>query len=112
MGFPAGFISGFTLTSLTLYLTISTHRRHRAHQAALLHQQSLLLNSIIDPSIVPVEDAPRFVVQRQNWTQTWKDRWNAEVEGAVRWAQGVRWGDVRKGAESRLRGWREGERRV
>jgi altered-inheritance-of-mitochondria protein 5 len=32
-----------------------------------------------------------------------KDRWNGEVEGAVRWVHGVRWGAVRDGVEERLR---------
>jgi hypothetical protein len=36
--------------------------------------------------------------------ETLKDRWNSEVEGAVRWVQGVRWGSVRDGLEERVRG--------
>ena len=42
----------------------------------------------------------------------WKDRWNSEIEGAVRWVQDVRWGQVRRGVEERVRGVVEGERRV
>jgi altered-inheritance-of-mitochondria protein 5 len=95
-----------------LYITILSHQRNRAHQAHLIHQQSLLLNSIIDPSIVPVEDAPRFVVKRTDWIETWKDRWNAEVEGAVKWVHGIQLGRVREGLERRAEEWREGERRV
>ena len=81
-------------------------------QAHLLHQQSLLLNSIVDPSIVPIEDAPRFVVKRDSWTEAWKDGWNREVEGAVKWVQDVKIGDVRAAMEGRWRAWKEGERRV
>ena len=44
--------------------------------------------------------------------ETWKDGWNREVEGAVRWCQGFDWRGVREGVEGRARGWREGERRV
>ncbi|MCJ1293949.1 hypothetical protein MMC34_005506 [Xylographa carneopallida] len=116
MGFTTGFpllkISGLTLTSTALYISLLAHQRNRVRQAHLLHQQSLLLNSIVDPSIVPVEDAPRFVVQRAGWAETWKDRWNADVEGAVRWVQGVRWGEVREAVEGRALAWREGEPRA
>ncbi|MCJ1283885.1 hypothetical protein MMC26_003216 [Xylographa opegraphella] len=112
MGFSTGFISGLTLTSTALYISLLAHQRNRVRQAHLLHQQSLLLNSIIDPSIVPVEDAPRFVVRRADWTETWKDRWNAEIEGAVRWVQGIRWGEVREAAEERMVAWKDGERRA
>ena len=41
-----------------------------------------------------------------------KDRWNEEVEGAVRWVQGVNWGSVREAVERRGRGVWEGERRA
>ena len=27
-------------------------------------------------------------------TETFKDQWNAELDGAVRWAEQWRWGDV------------------
>lgn len=78
----------------------------------MLNQQALLLTSIVEPEIIPVEDAPRFAVRRVNWTETWKDRWNDEVEGAVKWCQNVRLDDVRAGAEGRWKAWREGERRA
>lgn len=44
--------------------------------------------------------------------ETWKDRWNGEVEGAVRWVQRFDWRRVREGLEGRAREWKEGERRV
>ncbi|KAL8927775.1 MAG: hypothetical protein Q9208_002191, partial [Pyrenodesmia sp. 3 TL-2023] len=113
MGFTSGLLSGFTLTASTLYLTILIHTHHRVHQASLLHQQSLLLNSIVDPASLPVEDtAPRYRIERGNWTERWKDGWNKEIEGGVRWAQGVQWAKVREALEGRLRSWRDGERRV
>lgn len=51
MGFSTSLFSGFTLTSTTLYLTLLYHQRARANQAVLLHQQTLLLNSLTDPEI-------------------------------------------------------------
>ncbi|KAI4147923.1 MAG: hypothetical protein L6R39_002974, partial [Caloplaca ligustica] len=113
MGFATGALSGFTLTASTLYLTILIHNRHRIHQASLLYQQSLLLNSIVEPSILPPEDnVPRYRIERANWTERWKDGWNKEIEDGVRWVQGIRWKTVREAAEGRWREWREGERRV
>ena len=130
MGFTSGFVfvpslpsistianiksqfSGITLTSSVLYLSLFSHQRARLHQAYLLHQQSLLLTSIIDPEVIPIENAPRYVVKRANWVETWKDRWNSEVEGAVRWVQNVEWRKVREGVEGRWRGWNEGDRRI
>lgn len=44
--------------------------------------------------------------------ERWKDMWNRDVEGAVRWVQGVDMRMVREGVEGRLRGWGGGERRV
>lgn len=44
--------------------------------------------------------------------ERWKDMWNRDVEGVVRWVQGVEVGRVREGVEARWREWRGGERRV
>ena len=44
--------------------------------------------------------------------ERWKDEWNGQVEGAVRWVQGVRWGELRDGVEGRWREGRGGEKRV
>lgn len=53
-----------------------------------------------------------YRVERAPWTERWKGGWNREVEGVVRWCQGVRWGEVREGLERRVEGVREGERRL
>lgn len=118
MGFLTGLFSGLTLTTATLYLSLSVHQRSRLHQAAIVRQQSLLLNSLVDPSVLYRGDdhddyaAPRYRLQRGDWVERWKDEWNSEVEGAVRWVQAVRWGDLRDGVEGRWRDWREGGRRL
>jgi len=41
---------------------------------------------------------------RANFVEMFKDRWNAEVEGAVRWVQGTDWRVVRERAEDRVAG--------
>ncbi|KAA6410593.1 MAG: hypothetical protein FRX48_06015 [Lasallia pustulata] len=113
MGFPAGFLSGLTLTSSLLYLSLFAHQRSRQQQARLLRHQSFLLNSLVDPELVPSEaERPRYVADRPNWAEMWKDRWNSEIEGAVRWVQDAKWGQVRRGVEERVKGVVEGERRM
>jgi altered-inheritance-of-mitochondria protein 5 len=126
MGFTTSFISGITVTSTTLYLSLLYHQRARLRQATLLHQQSLLLNSITDPHLASElatiqeenysgglrEGVRDYRLQKAGLVERWKDVWNREVEGAVRWVQGVDWRRVREGVEGRARGVREGERRV
>lgn len=126
MGFTTNLFSGFTLTSTTLYLSLLYHQRARTHQAALLHQQALLLNSLSDPEVASelatIADAnysgglregiKPYRVEKAAWTERWKDGWNREVEGAVRYVQSIRWRTVREGMEGRAREWREGDRRL
>lgn len=126
MGFTTNLFSGFTLTSTTLYLSLLYHQRSRTHQAALLHQQALLLNSLSDPEVASelatIADAnysgglregiKPYGVEKAFWTERWKDGWNREVEGAVRYVQGIRWRTVREGIEGRAREWRDGDRRL
>jgi len=124
MGFTAGLVSvlsstqlishhtkdkqlgGITLTSSLLYLSLAIHQRNRIHQAYLLQQQSLLLNSVVEPLPEPPLP-PRYVLDKPSIVETVKDAWNEDIEGAVRWAQGVEWGRVREGMEARAVGmWR------
>lgn len=126
MGFTTSLFSGLTLTSTTLYLTLLYHQRARAHQARTLHQQSLLLTSLVDLDIASElataadanysgglrEGIRDYRLERAPWVERWKDGWNREVFGVVRWCQGVRWGEVREGLEARVEEVREGERRL
>lgn len=96
------------------------------HQSALLHQQALLLNSLSDPEIASElatiadtnysgglrEGIKPYRVEKAPWTERWKDGWNREIEGAVRYVHGIRWRTVREGMEGRAREWREGDRRL
>ena len=126
MGFTTNFFSGFTLTSTALYLSLLYHQRARIHQAALLHQQALLLNSLSDPELASElatimdanysgglrEGIKPYRVEKAPWTERWKDGWNREIEGAVRYVHGIRWRTVREGVEGRAREWSEGNRRL
>ena len=44
--------------------------------------------------------------------ERWKEMWNRDVEGAVRWVQGVDLRGVREGVQERVRELGGGERRV
>lgn len=126
MGFTTNFFSGFTLTSTALYLSLLYHQRARTQQATLLHQQALLLNSLSDPELASelatIADAnysgglregiKPYRVEKAPWTERWKDGWNREIEGAVRYVHGIRWRTVREGIEGRAREWSEGNRRL
>lgn len=51
-------------------------------------------------------------MEKAPWVERWKDGWNREITSAARWAQSVRWSQVRDGLELRARDWNEGERRA
>lgn len=91
-----------TLTLGVAYLTLLAHQRNREQQAAILRQQTYLLSSVIDPlpPALPPTRAELAAFDRANLTEAAKDRWNAEIENAVRWAQSKDWTEVREGVET------------
>ncbi|XXH03454.1 54S ribosomal protein L8, mitochondrial [Hypoxylon texense] len=102
MGFTTGFTGGVTLTLSIAYLTVLSHQRHREHQAAILRQQTRALSSLVDPLPPPLPPtrSEAAAAARETLVERAKDRWNAEVEGAVRWAQAKDWDEVREGLET------------
>ncbi|KAI0164450.1 hypothetical protein GGR52DRAFT_559902 [Hypoxylon sp. FL1284] len=103
MGFTTGFTGGVTLTLSAAYLTVLAHQRHREHQSAILRQQTRLLTSIVDPLPAPAPPPTRSeaaAASRERLVERAKDRWNAELEGAVRRAQATDWDEVREGVET------------
>ncbi|KAI0811995.1 hypothetical protein GGR55DRAFT_639957 [Xylaria sp. FL0064] len=104
MGFTTGFTGGVTLTLGVAYLTLLAHQRNREHQAAILRQQTYLLSGVIDPlpPVLPPTRLEAAVAERAHFTETLKDRWNAEIEHAVRWAQTKDWSEVREGVETAI----------
>jgi altered-inheritance-of-mitochondria protein 5 len=89
-----------TLTLGIAYLTVYSHERNRQAQALYLRSQHQLLNSLVEPT--PVQPSSRTELARQSrstFTETAKDRWNDEVENAVRWVQSTDWNGVREGME-------------
>ncbi|KAI0974054.1 hypothetical protein F4678DRAFT_395883 [Xylaria arbuscula] len=104
MGFTSGFTGGVTLTLGVAYLTLLAHQRNREQQAAILRQQTYLLHGVVDPlpPVLPPTRAETAAFDRANFTEAAKDRWNAEIENAVRWAQTKDWTEVREGVETAI----------
>ncbi|KAI0012240.1 hypothetical protein F4779DRAFT_568927 [Xylariaceae sp. FL0662B] len=104
MGFTTGFTGGVTLTLSIAYLTVLAHQRNRQAQAAILRQQTYLLSEILDPlpPALPPTRAELAAAKRANLIDTAKNRWNADVEGAVRCAQTRDWDEVREGVETAI----------
>ncbi|KAK8158754.1 hypothetical protein IWX90DRAFT_9283 [Phyllosticta citrichinensis] len=98
MGFITGFLSGLTLTSSVLYLSIRIHASTRLQQSLALRDSSSLLRSVYDPepSYVP----PSARLRLGSIGDVAKDRWNGSVERAVRGVQATDWRRVREGAET------------
>lgn len=89
-----------TVTLGLAYLTVLAHERNRQSQALYLRSQSQLLTSLIDRA--PVQQPTRAEITRQSretFMETAKDRWNGEIENAIRWVQTTDWNGVREGME-------------
>jgi altered-inheritance-of-mitochondria protein 5 len=93
-------LGGFTLTSAVLYLSISLHAQNRATQAALLRQQRNVLANVYNPKELEVEPAYREVPV--GLAEMAKDRWNRELENAIKKAYNTDWRKVRENTEDRL----------
>ena len=93
-------LGGFTLTTSIIYLSLNIHARNRLHQSALLHQQAVLLNGIVEPEPTAPEPINREV--RIGLVETAKDRWNAELEKNVRMLQTADWSAARLRMEEKV----------
>jgi len=87
------------LTCATLYLTLGLHTRNRAQQAALLRQQKLLLDGIVEPS--PPAEEPLARELPVGLVEMAKDKWNKELELAVRKVYNTDWRRVREDLEEK-----------
>jgi len=93
-------LGGFTLTTTIVYLSLNLHARNRLHQSALLHQQAVLLNGIVEPE--PAQPLPINREVRTGLLETAKDRWNAELEKNVRTLQTADWTSARLRLEDKV----------
>jgi altered-inheritance-of-mitochondria protein 5 len=90
------------LTLGVAYLTVLAHERNRQAQAQALRSQSRVLTSLLEPSALPPSRTRAELAreERISLVETAKDRWNEEVENAVRWVQKKNWTEVREDMES------------
>ncbi len=99
-------LGGLTLTTALIHVSLSIHARNRIAQSAHLHQQSIILNQLVDGPPLPLPAPAPRVVQAGVW-ETAKDRWNAELEGNVKKLQSTDWNGVRDQIEEVVsRTWR------
>lgn len=101
MGFTTGLLGGATLTYSILYFTLYVHKANRNAQHTLLSQSHILLNSAVEP-LPPLPELPAYEVRRTSLTEELKDRWNGEIEHAVRRLQTTDWDEVRQRWEKRI----------
>ncbi|UKZ91967.1 uncharacterized protein TrAFT101_006935 [Trichoderma asperellum] len=104
MGFATGFTGGVTLTLSLAYLSVLAHQRNREAQSRSIRTQTLMIQHLIDPIPQPLPPTRSEVAaaQREAAVEVAKNRWNSEVENAVRWVQHTDWDEVREGMESRI----------
>ncbi|KAG6012410.1 hypothetical protein E4U43_007809 [Claviceps pusilla] len=104
MGFVTGFTGGVTLTLSIAYLSVLAHQRNREEQGRSLRAQALAIQSLIDPIPQPLPPTRSEVAaaKRAEAVEVAKERWNDEIEKAVRWVQRTDWEDVREGLEDRI----------
>ncbi|PHH64110.1 hypothetical protein CDD81_4985 [Ophiocordyceps australis] len=104
MGFVSGFTGGVTLTLSLAYLSIVAHQRNRQEQCRALREQAIALQSLSDTIPPPRRLSRAEIAARERVVsiEGAKDRWNEEVENAVRWMQNMDWDEVRLGLEDRI----------
>ncbi|KAK2612350.1 hypothetical protein QQS21_001614 [Conoideocrella luteorostrata] len=104
MGFVTGFTGGVTLTLSIAYLSVLAHQRNREQQGHSLRAQTFAIQSLIDPVPLPLPPTRSEVAaaKRAEVIEVAKERWNDEVEHAVKWVQRTDWEDVREGLEDRV----------
>ncbi|KAG6212263.1 hypothetical protein E4U50_001967 [Claviceps purpurea] len=104
MGFVNGLTGGVALTLSIAYLSVLAHQRNREEQGRSLRAQALTIQSLIDPIPQPLPPTRSEVAaaKRAETVEVLKERWNTEIESAVRWVQHAEWEDVREGLEDRI----------
>ena len=92
-----------TVTLSLAYLAVLTHQRNRQSQSDTLRAQSAVLTSLTRTAAPPPTEQQQPTTpswRRHDLAETAKDRWNAELQGAVRWAQDKDWAGAREAAET------------
>ncbi|KAL2887530.1 hypothetical protein HOO65_050651 [Ceratocystis lukuohia] len=101
MGFNSGFAGGVTVTLGLVYFSLLTHQRNREYQSLILRSHNAQLASSLDPApgLAPPSRAEIEAAARANIVDASKDRWNRELQNAVRSVQNTDWDEVRERME-------------
>ncbi|KAF8252822.1 hypothetical protein K440DRAFT_644968 [Wilcoxina mikolae CBS 423.85] len=95
----AGFVGGTVLTSATVYLAVAEIRNRTHYNSHKLRESRERLEALRKPATIP--ENPKPYIARPSLTETMKDRWNDELEGIWRWAQGLDSVKIREGLEEK-----------
>ena len=92
------------LTLAVAYMSTMGQIRAREQQSLLVQQQSRTLDEAIDHPPAPRRPTREELAAaaRANFADRAKDKWNSEVEGAVRWLQNADWDRARERAEDKV----------
>jgi len=87
-------------------LSSVAHQNAREQQSSLLQQQARVLDAALDRPPVPLRPtrAELAAAARANFVDSAKDRWNSDLEGAVKWLQSADWGRAREKLEDKIFG--------
>ncbi|KAL9057023.1 MAG: hypothetical protein Q9162_002571 [Coniocarpon cinnabarinum] len=102
MPFTTGLLSGLTLTTSTLYLTLLFHRQTRYQQSYTLALSTASLTDIYDPPPLRTPSNERF--QRAGLSEMAKERWNSELSENVRRVAEFDWNAFGREAEGFVEG--------
>lgn len=91
-----------TFTAGIIYLTLHSHQQNRRSQAATLHSQAQILNSLLESKSKPLQmsESQKYLRDESNsFLQKFKIRWNEEIENVFWWIHSKESSEVRNEAE-------------
>lgn len=95
---------GVTLTLSLAYLSVLAHQRAREEQSRSLRASTIALQSVLSPVPQPLPPSRAEIAsaKRKASIEGAKDRWNEEIEKAVRWMQMTDWTGIREDLEAHV----------
>lgn len=93
-----------TVTLAVAYYAVQCHERNRQAQAVNLRLATRTLNSIFEPPTEPLGPTRSELLraERSSILESVKDRWNSEIERAVRSIQNTNWEEIRQARDEAI----------
>lgn len=93
-----------TVTLAIAYYAVLEHERNRQAQAVNLRIATRTLNSLFEPPLEPLGPtrAELLRAERSTLLENAKDRWNMEIERAVRSIQNANWDEIREARDQAI----------